>query len=115
MSPEDIKALRKELSCTARELATALGIEQETVLAWERGDLFPTKRYVSEMEGLRRAGPTAIPRQKKGARAASPMQLLASPDIWKLIRKLLVHPELRTAAMKLAEAYDDPGEDSPSK
>src|SRR5262250_1684837 len=45
MSPEDIKALRQELGCTARELATALGIEQETVLSWERAELFPTKRY----------------------------------------------------------------------
>ena len=33
MSPEAIKALRKELACTARELATSIGTDQATVLA----------------------------------------------------------------------------------
>lgn len=111
MSPEDIKALRKELSCTARELASALGIEQESVLAWERGDLFPTKRFVVKMEELRRAGPAAVPRKKKGPSAISPVHALANPDVWRLVRKLLAHPELRNAAMKLAESYDDPADE----
>src|SRR5689334_17604479 len=31
VTPDDIKALRKDLSCTAKELAQALGIEQATV------------------------------------------------------------------------------------
>jgi transcriptional regulator with XRE-family HTH domain len=111
MSPEDIKALRQELSCTARELATALGIDQETVLAWERSDLFPTKRLVGKMEELRRKGPSAIPRRKKGQNPA-PFQLLADPDLWRLLRKLIACPELRSAAMKLAESYPDPADDS---
>ena len=55
MSPEDLKNLRAELDCTAKELATALDVEQETILAWERGELFPTKRFVTKMEALRRA------------------------------------------------------------
>ena len=112
MSPDDIKALRKELSCTARELAAALGTEQESVLAWERGELFPTKRYVTKMEELRRAGPGAIPRKKKEATAGSPAKALANPDLWKLFRKLIAHPELRAAAMKLSEAYNDPADDA---
>jgi transcriptional regulator with XRE-family HTH domain len=107
MSPEDIKALRQELGCTARELAAALGLEQETVLAWERGDLFPTKRLVSQMAELRSKGPSAIPKRKRGQNP-SPLQLLASPDLWLLLRKLLAHPELRAAATKLAESYPDP-------
>ena len=53
MTPEEIKALRQELSCTARELAGALDLEQDTVLAWEKGEQFPTKRYVDSMEDLR--------------------------------------------------------------
>jgi transcriptional regulator with XRE-family HTH domain len=110
MSPEDIKALRQELGCTARELATALGSEQETVLAWERGDLFPTKRLVGKMEELRKKGPAAIPKRKKGQNPA-PLHLLASPDLWLLVRKLIAHPDLRAAAMKLAEGYADPAED----
>ena len=112
MSPDDLKALRKELGCTARELATALGIEQETVLGWERGDLFPTKRFVDAMTALKAKGPAAVPKQKrKGAVAASPMAALASPDVWKLVRKLIAHPELRKAATALAEAYPDPADE----
>ena len=107
MSPEDIKALRQELGCTARELATALGLDQETVLAWERGDLFPTKRLVGKMDELRQKGPSAIPKRKKGQNPA-PFQLLASPELWLLLRKLIAHPELRTAVTKLAEGYPDP-------
>ncbi|APR81996.1 Hypothetical protein A7982_07345 [Minicystis rosea] len=113
MSPEDIKALRKDLGCTARELATALGIEQQTVLAWERAELFPTKRHCDAMEELRKKGPSAIPKKPR-RKAATPMQALADPDLWKLIRKLAAHPELRSAAQALAERYADPAEESES-
>ncbi len=107
MSPEEIKALRQELGCTARELAAALGDEQETVLAWERGDLFPTKRHVGMMEELRRKGPSAIPKRKRGA-PATPVQALADPELWRLVRKLVTHPPLYAAALKLAADFDDP-------
>jgi transcriptional regulator with XRE-family HTH domain len=110
MSPEDIKALRKELGCTARELAGALGLEQEAVLAWERGELFPTKRLVGQMAALREKGPAAVPRRRKGQNP-EPLKLLASPDLWRLFRKLVAHPELCAAAVKLAESYPDPAED----
>lgn len=110
MAPEDIKALREELSCNARELATAIGVEQETILAWERGDLFPTKRYVTKMAELRKLGPSAVPRKKRGA-PASPLHALADPEIWRLLRKLLVHPDLRSAVAKLADTYDDPADE----
>ena len=33
MTPDEIKALRKDLACTAKELAHAIGIEQATVYA----------------------------------------------------------------------------------
>jgi transcriptional regulator with XRE-family HTH domain len=107
MEAEAIKALRRELGCTARELAGALGLEQETVLAWERGDLFPTLQYVERMEELRAAGPAAVPRKKRGA-PASPLHAMADPELWRLLRKLLAHPALRAAAQKLAEPYEDP-------
>lgn len=107
MSPEDIKALRQGLGCTARELAAALGLEQETVLAWERGDLFPTKRHVGEMEALRQKGPSAIPRKRRGA-PPSPLHALADPALWTLFRKLVAHAELRAKVEKLAEEYEDP-------
>ena len=37
---------------------------------------------------------------------------LADPDLWRLLRKLIAHQELRTAVAKLAEAYDDPADKS---
>jgi transcriptional regulator with XRE-family HTH domain len=107
MAPAEIKALRQELGCTTRELATAVGVEQDTILAWERGDLFPTKRHVDRMEELRRLGPSAIPKKKRGA-PASPLHALADPELWTILRKLIAHADLRSAVAKLAESYDDP-------
>lgn len=110
MTPDDLKALRKELGCTARELAGALGLEQETVLAWERGDLFPTKRFVDAMEKLRQKGPSAIPRKprKSAAAPASPWQALADPALWRLVRKLVAYPALRAQVEELAAGHADP-------
>lgn len=110
MAPEEIKALRQELGCSARELAAALAVTQETVLAWERGELFPTKRFVTKMEELRQAGPEAIPKARRGGERP-PMKMLADPELWKLFRKLVAHPELRAAALKLSEGYADPADD----
>ncbi|HEY4119014.1 MAG TPA: XRE family transcriptional regulator, partial [Byssovorax sp.] len=56
MKGDDVKALRQAIGCTARDLAGALGLEQADVLAWERGELFPTKRYVTKMESFRASG-----------------------------------------------------------
>ena len=52
MTGDEIKALRRTLDWTARKLGEALGIDQGTVLAWEREDLFPTKRHVAAMGAL---------------------------------------------------------------
>jgi transcriptional regulator with XRE-family HTH domain len=114
MSPEDVKALRQELGCTARELGAALGIDQDTVLAWERGDLFPTKRFVGLMEDLRRKGPSAVPKKRRKGAAATPFQVLSDPELWKLVRKLVAHPDLRAAALGLAASYPDPAEEAPA-
>ena len=108
MSPDDLKALRKELSCTAKELAVALELEQATVLAWEKGELFPTRPYIDKMEALRTRGPGAIPRKAKGG---DPMKVLGDPLLWELVRKLAVHKKLRDEVQKLAARYSDPMED----
>jgi len=110
MSPDEIKALRKDLSCTAKELAAALDLEQATVLAWERGELFPTKQFVDAMSALREKGPSAIPRKAKGA-APPPMKVLADPATWELVRKIVAHKKLRDEVTKLAEKYDDPSDE----
>ena len=108
MTPDDIKALRKDLSCTAKELAQALGIEQSTVLAWEKGDLFPTKPFVDKMNALRAKGPSAIPKKAKGA---DPMKVLADPTLWDVFRKIVAHKKLRDDVVKLAQSYPDPAQD----
>jgi DNA-binding XRE family transcriptional regulator len=109
MSPDEIKAVRKDLACTAKELALALDLDQATVLAWEKGDLFPTKQYIDKMLALRARGPGSIPRKAKGQ--TSPMQTMTDPQAWTLFRKLLAHKRLRDEVTKLAEKYPDPAED----
>jgi transcriptional regulator with XRE-family HTH domain len=107
VTPDDVKALRKELACTAKELAGALGIEQATVLAWEKGDLFPTKPVIDKMEALRKKGPGAIPKKAKGG---DPVKQLADPLVWELLRKIAAHKKLRDEVAKMAAAYPDPAE-----
>lgn len=112
MTPDEIKAVRKDLACTAKELAQALGIEQSTVLAWEKGDLFPTKGFVDKLAQLRARGPAAIPKKAKGA---EPMKVLADPVVWELLRKLVAHKKLRDEVLKLASTYADPAQDAAAK
>jgi len=105
VTPDALKALRKDLGCTAKELAAALELDQATVLAWERGDLFPTKRHVDAMTALAAKGPGAVPKKSK---AGDPSKSLADPQLWELVRKLCVHKKLRDDTAKLAAAYPDP-------
>jgi DNA-binding XRE family transcriptional regulator len=109
VTPDEIKALRKDLACTAKELAQAIGIEQATVLAWEKGELFPTKPYIDKMNQLRARGAAAIP---KKARGDAPMKVLADPALWELVRKLAAHKKLRDEVTKLASAYSDPKDET---
>jgi transcriptional regulator with XRE-family HTH domain len=108
VTPEDIKELRKALSCTAKELAAALKIDQKEVLAWEAGELFPTKRNVTLMQELKKQGPSSIPRVPRGKSKKTGMQRLDDPKLWEVLRKLLEHPALFEQVVKLADAYADP-------
>jgi transcriptional regulator with XRE-family HTH domain len=108
MTPDELKDLRKALSCTAKELAVALGLEQATVLGWERGELFPTKQYIDAMNALRARGPASIPRKAKGS---DPMKVLADPAMWELVRKIAGSKKLRDEVAKLAAKYADPADD----
>jgi transcriptional regulator with XRE-family HTH domain len=110
MSPEEIKALRKDLACTARELSATLELELDAVASWERGDTFPTKRLCDAMAELRARGPAAVVRKAK-KKALTPMAALADPATWRLLRKILANPELRAKAEALAEGYADPAEE----
>jgi transcriptional regulator with XRE-family HTH domain len=104
MTSDDIRALRKELGLTQRKLAEALKIEVEIVREWERDDHFPTKAHCLAMEALRRGTQTrTLP-----SRPPTPMQLLADPEFFILVRKLIGHPKLRADVARLAIDYPDP-------
>lgn len=111
MLPEDIKQLRETLGCTARELAETLKIEQKTVLAWEDGELFPTKRHVSMMERLAKQGPKGIVRKPRGKKRAKDMARLADPKLWEVVRKLIAYPDLFNRVVDIAADLPDPGDD----
>ena len=106
VTPDDLKQLRKELGCTARDLATTLGIEQKEVLAWEAGERFPTKRFVEQMKALREKGPSAILKSAKG-KAVAPTDRVSDPAFWAVIKKLLLYPALYEQVSKLADTYGD--------
>ena len=121
MSPEEIKQLRKDLNLSARELATSIKAETEDVWAWETGERFPTKRFVTRMLALRKTGskqpaatpakqPAATPAKPAGAQAPDPAGLfrLADPELWALVRKLVQHPALFDKVVALAKDYADP-------
>lgn len=105
MTPDEIKQARLALKCTARELSAALELEPNTVTAWERGELFPTKQYVEKLRAFVEQGPSAIPKKAKGG---DPYEQLRDPAVWSLVRKLLAHPKLRAEVEKLAARYEDP-------
>jgi transcriptional regulator with XRE-family HTH domain len=105
VTPDDIKQLRKELGCTARDLATTLGIEQKEVLAWELGEIFPTKRFVDQMLGLKAKGPSSIIKSAKG-KAVAPTDRISDPAFWAVVKKLALHPSLFEQVSKLADKFD---------
>ncbi|GMV18087.1 MAG: XRE family transcriptional regulator [Polyangiaceae bacterium] len=109
MSPEELKALQKELGISASELARALKVEPKTVVLWESGELFPTKRHVELMRELRERGRDAFPRAPRGkSRGVTGMARLSDPKLWELVRKLAAHPGFFDQVAKLAEELPDP-------
>lgn len=111
MTGDEIKALRRRLDCTARRLGAALGVDQPTVLAWERGELFPTRRHVDAMRALLEKGSDALPPvATPPAPSTAPFVALADPALWRLLRKLIAHPDLRAEVEKLAAEHDDPAQ-----
>lgn len=105
MSPDDLRALRKDLNLTQRQLAEALDLDVELVRQWEKGERFPTRANCTAMEALRKSPPRRLPKNP------SPLELLADPGFFLLVRKLLAHPKLRAEAEKLASNYPDPLDD----
>lgn len=105
MTPEDIKALRKGLHLTARQLARALDVEGDDVVAWEAGERFPTKRLVTKMLNLREAGSSEQPAAQK---APEPTQAsaLENPKLWAVVRRLVEDPAFLERVAKAAEGTE---------
>lgn len=83
-------------------------MDATSIVRWEAGDLFPTKRHVDRLLELAKAGPAAIPRRGRSAKAPIGLDLLADPRLWSVVRKLLAHPDLMAQVEKLADAFTDP-------
>ena len=101
MRPEEIKKLHDELDCSLGELAAAVGVEVGTLLAWEAGDLFPTRRHATKLEALRKAGPGAL-RKTPPPQQPAGIELLADPRLWTIVTKLVSDPAFFAEVEKLA-------------
>ena len=105
MEAEDIRALRKRLKFSMKDLADHLGTEVSVVSAWESGTLYATKKHVEMMKGLEGSPPA--PRPKRGLHDG----FLSDPRLGPAIRKLLAHEDLQTEFLRLAEMFDDPADE----
>ena len=114
----DVTELREELGLSMSELARALGLPVDDVVAWESGERFPTRRSVERMRRLQsehrngssRDGAPREPTASGGALGETPWGALADPELWALFRKLAASPELRARVLQLADEYPDPAE-----
>jgi transcriptional regulator with XRE-family HTH domain len=111
MQPEDVKRIRESLACSLGELASAVGVEVKTILAWEAGDQFPTKRHADRLTALAKEGPSAIKRSRS-KRPPTGTDLLADPRFWTVVRKLATNPEFFTAVEKMSAEYEDESPDA---
>lgn len=105
MRPEEIKKLREELGCSLGELAQAVGVDTRTLIAWESGDLFPTKRHVGRLQAVRQAGPEGVRRPKAEPVPDKDLDVLADPRLWAIVAKLVRDRSFFAEVEKLAERY----------
>ncbi len=112
VSPSEIRELRANLKCTARELAATLGIESTEVTAWEQGERFPTKKHVSDMAKLSLLGPDAISRKPRRRAASAPRGLLrlADPALWEIVIKLAESPEFFDEVQQIMRSHKASGD-----
>ena len=106
VNANDVRDLRKELGCTARQLAAALGVDERAVFDWESGERFPTKKACTQMQALRAKGPAAL-KPAKAPPAVSLADVAESPRVWAVTRKLLRHPEFLARVEQIATEYED--------
>jgi transcriptional regulator with XRE-family HTH domain len=102
MRPEEIKKLREELDCSLGELARAVGVEVKTLIAWESGDLFPTKSHVDRLRAARQGGPDAV-RRSKPPPVPSGLDALSDPRLWAIVTRLVRDAAFFAEVEKLAQ------------
>ena len=107
MSPDELKQLRKELDCSLGELAASVQIDVKTLLEWEAGDTFPTKKHVDRLLALKSKGPTGVTRRPKAKPALQGLDALEDPRLWAIVRKLATYPELLREVEALAAGYGE--------
>jgi predicted transcriptional regulator len=108
MSPEELKRLRSELGCSLGELSATIEVDVKTLLAWEAGDLFPTKKHVDRLEILRRKGPAGVLRRPRAKKTQAGLDALDDPRLWAIVKKLASYPDFLIEVEKLAARYDPP-------
>jgi DNA-binding transcriptional regulator YiaG len=104
---DDVKALRKELRLSIQALATSLKVEARTILAWEAGDLFPTKKHASAMLALvaqRKADERPSPSSNSESNDDALSQL-KNPELWDLVARLATDPEFFATVQRLAKRH----------
>ncbi len=110
MEADDIRALRKRLRISMKQLADHLGIESSEVTAWEMGARYPTKKHVDGMKELE-ASPPPTPSPASSTEEPDLFAgFLSDPRLAPAVRKLLAHPDLQEEFLRLAERWEDPAE-----
>jgi transcriptional regulator with XRE-family HTH domain len=110
MQPEDVKRIRESLACSMGQLASAVGVDVKTILAWEAGDQFPTKRHADRLTALAKEGPSAIKRSRSQAPPTG-TDLLAEPRFWIVVRKLATNADFFATVEKMSAEYEDKSPD----
>ncbi len=88
---------------TQRDLAEALDLDVALVRGWEKGERFATKAHCAAMAAVQKNPPP-----RKSSRGRPPLAVLGDPGFQLVLRKLLVHGELRRDVERLASEYADP-------
>ncbi len=99
VTPAEIQAARKALRLTAKDLATALGVDVGTVQSWETGNGFPTKKRITQIQRLIAEKSTSKPVKKSPEPGASRFE---DPAYWALIQRLATDEPLYLQVLALA-------------
>ena len=101
--PDKLKARRKELKLTQREIANKLGISFQSYSAWERGIKKPSKERVKELEEILKVS-TGYFTESEIIQLYNTLSTPGQKQVLKYAQKL-VHEEKSQAIKKLFEYH----------